>query len=115
MYHLDKILINSKQLKDFISTFDFRDINEEKFYHGMERIESHNTEEEIEILIIKAFFSKEIFHNYVEAIKLNELIIQKSSENEFYYYKLLGLLSYFELCIQFHTVDSEIYYNNIII
>ncbi len=115
MYQLDKILINSKQLKDFISTFDFHNINKEKFKTGIELIQSLSMEEEIEILIIKAFFNKEIFHDYIEAQKLNEIIIQKCTENEYYYYKLIGLLSYFDLCSQFNTIDTEIDYDHIIV
>ena len=108
-------LINSKQLKNVISSFNLNNIDREIFREEIESLISTSLEEEIEILIIKAFFEKEIFHRYIDALKLNEIIIEKSTENEFYYFKLLGLLAYFELCIELHTSDEEVNYDRIIV
>ncbi len=107
-------LISSKKLKAFISSFDLYTISKNEFIEGINSIQSSSTEEEIEILIIKAFFYKEIFYDYNTAIEINKVIIERSSKNEFYYFKLIGLLAYFELSIQSNTIDTDVDYDSII-
>ena len=109
-------LINSKQLKEYISSFNIFLIDKERFYSGIKSLDlTSSKEEETEVLLIEAFFEKEIFLDFLKAKELAEQIIQEASEYEFYYLKLIGLLSYFELCIQLNTVDSEVDYDSIIV
>ena len=111
-------LINSKQLKEFISTLNnIYEVDKEQFLNGIEKLSPllNTNEEYIEYLIIKLFFEKEIFYDLIDAKNIAEDIIAKSTEYEFYYFKLVGLLAFFEVCLQLNTVESETDYDSIII
>jgi tetratricopeptide (TPR) repeat protein len=89
-------------------------IKRDDFFAGIDQIKPISIEDEIETLIIKSYFEKEVFHNYVEAKGINELIIQKSEETQNYYFMLIGLLAYFELCLQLNNLDKSVNYEKII-
>lgn len=111
----DMFLIESKQLKNFISSINIYEISQEEFKLGMDSFSWHSEQESIEALLVKVIFEKDIFHVFKEAQKNAELIIQLSSEYEFYYFKLIGLLAYFELCLLLNTTDTVTNYDSIII